>query len=538
MPIINVFGGIIPKQSEHNLPDTAATVAHNVKLHNGRIEAWRERAVIEQTTAGALAFHVWGCCYLHWAACVRATEYLPDYDRLYLTGRKDYPEVATSVACVPEYLRLGVPAPTRALVAVGVESCGETVDHRSYVYTYVNRFGEESAPSPATVSLSVTDRGSITLSGFDTPPADYGVIAINLYRTATGFRMGTEQEQELITDYLHVIMLDAGTRTYVDTFSIRNLGPALTTRENRPPPDDLRHISHVTGTGCLVGVTNNQVHFSEDYEPANWPARYVKTFTANIVNMVTLDNIVFITTDSNPYIVNGAYNSENPMSRAYQDIDTPLPDIGCGYANSMTVTPFGAVYASLDGLVLLKQDATFDIITANWFSSEEWRKLQPETVRLAYWRGYLICVTDMVSFMLEIDGTTYASYQLGALTTISDNPVDMQVTENGELLMLEDDTIYHWDAGGTYREYLWESTKLTFGGEGSPSVAQIKTSQTIFEILDSESRIFFWQEVFNDKPFRLPRFGRPAKFRVGFRGVGTVEQIKLAMMFATLEQGV
>lgn len=538
MPIINAFGGLIPKQAEHNLPENAATVAHNVKLHNGRIEAWRERAVIEQTVTGALAFHAWGCCYLHWATCVRATEYLPDYNRLYLTGRKDYPEAVTNVACVPEYLRLGVPAPVRALMAVGVESCGETVDHRSYVYTYVNKFGEESAPSPATVSLSMTDRGAVTLSGFEPPPSDYGIIAVNLYRTATGFRMGTEQEQELITDYLHVIMLDVGVRTYVDTASIRNLGPSLTTRENLPPPDTLRHISHISGTGCLVGVTNNQVHFSEDYEPANWPARYVKTFTANIVNMVTLDNIVFVTTDSNPYIVNGAYNPENPMARAYQDIDTPLPDIGCGYVRSMIATPFGAVYASLDGLVLLKQDATFDIITSNWFSSEEWRKLQPETVRLAYWRGYLICVTDVISFMLEIDGATYASYQLGALTTISDNPVDMQVTENGELLMLEGDTLYHWDAGGTYREYLWESTKLTFGGEGSPSVAQIKTSQTIFEILDSESRIYFWQEVFNDKPFRLPRFGRPSKFRVGLRGVGTVEQIKLAMMFATLEQGV
>jgi len=537
MPIINTFGGLIPKYSEHSLPDNAAVAAHNVKLHNGRLEAWRERAVIEQTTSDALSFHVWGCCYLHWASCVKATEYLPDYNRLYVTGRKAYPEVVTSVACVPEYLRLGVPAPTSALVAVGVETCGETVDHRSYVYTYVNQFGEESAPSPASVSLSIADRGAVTLSGFVSAPAGYGIVAVNLYRTATGFRTGTEKEQELVTDYLLVTTLADGVRSYVDDASIRNLGYALTTRENTPPPDDLRHICHITGTGSLVGVTNNQVYFSEDYEPANWPARYVKTLKANIVNMVASEDTVFITTDSTPYVIRGLYNQQNPMLKDYRNVDVSLPDIGCGYVCSMIVTPFGAIYASLNGLVLLRSDATFNILTASWFSSEEWRRLQPETVRLAYWQGYLICVTDVISFMLEIDGKTYSSYELGALTTISDNPVAMQVTENGELLLLEGDVIYHWDAGSSFREYLWESTKFSFGGEGCPGVAQIKTDQTVFELLDIDSRVYYHRDVFNEKPFRLPRFGRPVKFRIGLRGTGVVERIKLATMLATLEQG-
>jgi len=382
------------------------------------------------------------------------------------------------------------------------------------------------------------DKGVVSLSGFEPPPDGYGIIAINLYRTATGFRTGTEKEQEPITDYLHVITLNEGVRSYVDTLSIRNLGSALTTRENSPPPAGLRHICHITGTGSLVGVTDNQVYFSEDYEPFNWPARYAKTLKANIVNMVASESTVFVTTDSFPYIIKGVYNQQNPMLRDYRIIDTPLPDIGCGYARAMISTPFGAIYASLDGLVLLKPDATFDVITAAWFSNEEWRKLQPETIRLAYWRGYLICVTDVVSFMLEIDGKTHASYELGALTTISDNPVDMQVTENGELLILDGGVIYHWDAGVEYREYLWESIKLSFGGESSPGVAQIKTDQTVFEILDSNFRVYFHQKVFNDKPFRLPRFGRPAKFRIGLRGTGAVEQIKLAMMLTTLEQGV
>ena len=39
---ISNFGGIVPRYSDHNLNNIAATIAHDVKLRNGRLEAWRE----------------------------------------------------------------------------------------------------------------------------------------------------------------------------------------------------------------------------------------------------------------------------------------------------------------------------------------------------------------------------------------------------------------------------------------------------------------------------------------------------------------
>ena len=50
MPVLSEFGGIIPRMSWHALPMTNATIAHDIKLRNGKIEPWRERSVVHPGT--------------------------------------------------------------------------------------------------------------------------------------------------------------------------------------------------------------------------------------------------------------------------------------------------------------------------------------------------------------------------------------------------------------------------------------------------------------------------------------------------------
>lgn len=539
MPIIPSFGGLIPRQSWHLLPENAATVAHNAKLRNGRLEAWSEKVPVAIAPSDSLTFYNWGCCHYYWPQCVSVASYLPDYDRRYITGRIAQPEVMMHVGCVAQYQYLGVPAPVGALTASGVQTDGEESDQRSYVYTYINALGEESAPSPVSNVLTVQDGSAITVSGFSAPPAGWGVIGINLYRTATGYRTGAEKEQQPETDYLFVDTLADTAISYTDSKLMRHLGQAISTRENRVPPALLRHISHLNGTGTLVGVTVNQVHFSENFEPGNWPAEYDLTLPSNIVNMVTLDNWVFITTDGKPFVIDGSFKCEPRQTRTVRDVDIPLPDISCGYAHSAVSTPFGMIYASTDGLIILKPDATFDIITAAWFGTDEWLKLRPDTVRLAYWRGYLICVTDMISFMLEIDGNNYGDFQLGALVTISDKPVDMVVTDGGVLLFLEDSIIYQWDAGDVLRPYIWESRPLSFGAESAPGSIKVDTDGTTVRIMASERpQTYFERFVHGERPIRLPRLGRHLKYRIGLYGTGTTHYVDLGLMEATVNRGV
>lgn len=536
MPIITQFGGIIPRQSRHLLQMQNATIAHDVKIRNGRLEAWRERKAIATATADALSLHYHGCCAYTYDTCVDMAEFVADYGRLFFTGRVEYPETARiGNNCALTYYRLGVPQPATALTARGTEEFSRQADERSYVYTYVNVFGEEGAPSRASNSLTVKDGTAVTLTGFTEPDLVYGVTAINLYRTGTIQRTGAEQTQEPGTEFLLVATLSLSITSYIDKILLKALGPALTTEDAREPPADLRQISYLRGTGVLAGVTNNQVHFSHPYQPSNWKAEYDLTLPYNIVHAGALGSYLFVTTDAYPYVIQGAPNCEPRKCRGVTEVMAPLPDIGCGYQNGAVVTPFGLVYSSKDGLVLVMADAKYQVITSAWFSTDDWAQVRPETVRLAYWRGYLICVTDMVSFMLEIDGGTYNDSKNSALFTISDKPVALTTTQSGELLLLEDDIIYQWHAGNSLRPYIWRSRELGLGGEYTPTVAKVRTNGITLRLLDSDLRHLYERFVADENPVRLARLGRQRHWYLEFRGTGSVDYAALDVIFNVLQ---
>lgn len=540
MPVLAQFSGIVPRKAWHTLEPTEATIAHNAKLRNGKLEAWRETKSVGMGVQDAKTLYWYGCCPLTWDTCVDVAEYVVDYGRIFLTGRVDQPETAVvdKTTCAPTYFFLGVPNPTTILSITATETDGRDCSARSYVYTFVNIFGEESAPSPVSRQITVEDGTAVTVTGFETPPDGYGITEIWLYRTATGYRDYNVKEQEPLTDYLKVAEFAVGTTTYTDTILEKNLGPALSTREYRVPPKKLRHISYLRGTGILTGVTDNMVHFSAPYLPYNWPAEYDLTLPYNIVNAVSVGSNYFVSTDSYPYVITGDGACEARKCRNVEDVDVPLPDISCGYSNSAIATPFGMVYSSKDGLVLVASNATFRIITSKWFSSDDWVKIRPDTVRLAYWRGYIFCVTDVVTFLLEIDGETYSDMRLGELVTLSDRPVDLMTNSAGELTLLgEDRLIRQWNAGDTLRPYHWESRELDFGGESSPTAAKIRTQGTTFTLLTRWDDVSYSRYVSSEKPFRLGRLGRHLNYRIRLQGTGAVDFLALGMADLLVNRG-
>ena len=176
------FHGIFPRITEDNLPTNSATVANDVNLRSGRLEPWRERLALAEAPESALTMHQHGCCYYTWDTCVSVAEYLPDYNSMFITGRRGYPERAVfGDNCSLTYYRLGVPKPngTPSVSSASENGAGKVdidlnagtegldddgklakrqenlttridsgriMTSRSYCVTYVNNFGEESAP--------------------------------------------------------------------------------------------------------------------------------------------------------------------------------------------------------------------------------------------------------------------------------------------------------------------------------------------------------------------------------------------------------
>ena len=540
MPIISQFGGIVPRKPAHQLGESEATIAHNVCLQNGRLEAWREREQIKKAVDNANSMYLHGCCFFSWQECVTATDYIVDWGRLYLTGRSDRPETMELNGCDATYYYLGVPQPQSPVTVTATEQYGRDCAQRTYIYTYVNKFGEESSPSPPSTELTIKDGDSVYLSNFTLPPEGYGITEIWIYRSATAYRDETVKEEDpSLTDYLKVGELVLPETTFNDTLWDKQLGSVCETREVRVPPSDLREIRHLKGHGILTGVGKNTIHFSAPYQPHNWPAENDLTLPYDIVHAVTLDDKLFVSTNSYPYVIDAANQCEPRKCKNVIDVDTPLPDIACGYQNSAISTPFGMLYVSKDGLVLVQANGQFQIVSRQWFSSLDWRKTRPESARLAYWRGYVVYVTDVVSLLMEIDADTYGDVRVGTLSTIDDKPITMSISTNGELIMLDKDGyFYQWNTGKTYREFHWESRELSFGHTLAPVAAKIRSMGSVkFRLYTPLQDLYFEKVVALERPFRVRRMGRHLFYRVCLRGINSVDYVELSTAFFSINQG-
>lgn len=103
--------------------------------------------------------------------------------------------------------------------------------------------------------------------------------------------------------------------------------------------------------------------------------------------------------------------------------------------------------------------------------------------------------------------------------------------------MLENNIIWHWDAGDKYRVYVWESRELDFGGESSPNTAKVRTNNITFSLLTPVDGLEWTRQVLKDEPFRIGRLGRHLKYRIRLTGTGTVEYVDLGTSYTTVNSG-
>lgn len=529
--LINTFKGCVPRKPWHRIGLGEALVAHDVNLTNGTLRPWREAKTLTQMPETAMTLAMHGCCFFSWDTCVSVAPWKPDCPRFYITGRMPYPEVAviTPETCTLEYGRLGVKTPdTTPLVSYIGEDTDKHSEYRDYVFTYVNWLGEESGPSYPSTEILVKDGSAVTVSGWEQQSAEYRITAVRIYRKTTGFRTGAEKEPETATGYLLVIQIPITQSVYVDTRNNRSLSYALSTREVREPPANLRDIVAVEGTNILAGVVGNKIYLSLNNEPWNWPVAQEITLDDNIVHLGADENVLYATTTGKPYYIEDIMNCDERPCRPVTKADYPYPDVGCGYAHTAVVTPMGMLYASVDGLVLFNRATAPVLITEQVLSAEDWKDGNPDTVRLAYYQGCIICVSDAVSFMLLVDRSQYAvSAQYSVLTTISDKPIDLFLNKSGELIMMDaGGLVKQWNAGVTLRPYTW-TTLIIVDSEHWWPAGRIGVDGSTRFIIRGENTAEYSRMVTREKPFRLPRLGRNRKHTLTLEGTGEVEYLRI-----------
>ena len=532
---IQYFGGISPRIPDHRLPLVNATIAHDVRLRDGKIEPWHELCAFREVAKSNQTFHAHGCCVVGWDEIVQAAEVAPDWGRFFITGRTNSIEAVEDVCCTPTYYKLGVPRPTTPPSTTGMEDCDRSAGARSYVYTYVNKWGEESAPSPASNILRVDDGDTVKVTGIDLPPDGYGIIQANIYRSATSWREVNGKNQIPMTGYLYVATIDFPTTSFTDNIRLLGLGMALDTEDVDVPPTTLQNVCSIDVTTRLAGTYKNKVYLSEPFRLWSWPRKYELTLDSNIAHMVQSRMRLFVTTDTTPYVIDCSKDPEAVIIPV-QDLYIPLPDIACVSDSSCIATIFGAFYSSPIGVILISSDGKWYNVTAKWLGERDWAAVAPETVRMAYWDGLLFIITDKVSFVLNIDGKNYADQTGCELTTISDHPIDLHTSNTGKLLMLIDGVVYSWDSGDKLRKYIWRSGEITTGSLQSlwsPTTAKVRSTDTIFTLI-TPTGSEYKRKVINELPFRLPKIGRHLWYNIELSGYRDIDFVDIATSNTTL----
>lgn len=456
------FRGIVPRLQGRQLPKTYATVAHNVDLTHGTLKPFRDTKKISDKSGG-VRLHPYDCELLVFNKCVSVAEWIPDCPRLFITGRVGYPETAEVVNGELVYRRLGVPRPPNPPEISNHAVNTETSRSVAYVTTFVNNFGDEGPPSLPSQDVSIEDGQSVAVTFYYNTDLEYDIKQIRIYRRESGFRTGSEKESTPNTNWYLVGEVPISAGSIIDDTPITAVGYPLSTAEFREPPANLTNIRLASETAVLVGSLANKILFSKNLQSHNWQISQEMTLDDNIVALESYGDSIYVATDGYPYRIDATTACDDRSCRSVVKYDVPMPMIACHTGRGSVATPLGMVYVSSDGLVLLSGGSIPKVISTDHFSADDWRMLEPHTMRLAYHKGAIFVVSDTISFILWLDRETYADATHKNLVTISDEPVDMVQTRQGELLFLNEDGIYHWAAAESYRSYKWVSEPIQSG---------------------------------------------------------------------------
>lgn len=406
----------------------------------------------------------------------------------------------------------------------------------SYVYTFVNDFGEESAPSPASITILRDEGTSVTVTTETVPPTgpDYHVETKRIYRAVTGATG---------TSFQFVAEIPLADAEYVDNIPDSGLGEALESDNWDLPPSDLRNILALPN-GIMVGFRRNQVCFSAQNHPHAWPVEYRINTDTDIVALGAIDTSVVITTKAFPYIAAG----NNPAAYSMAKLEEPQ---GCVSKRSLSyLRGFGVVYASADGLMAINGPGKPTNITEGIFTKLEWQALNPASIIATfhddrYWAFYDNGTTK-AGFVIDVRQAGFGKISLAfhATAVYTDPLTDilyLVLDENeepsdplGEVpvdVPAPGDIVYSVDTDEenklaySYTTKLWET--------GSPTNFQYcrvraRDYANIVVKFYVDGVNVYSKRILNNQPFTLPAVAAENTFQMKLIGTSTITQIDAA----------
>jgi hypothetical protein len=542
---ITPFAGIAPRTGIRLLPNEGAQIASNLKLQSGELRPLNLPGDLYLPTSpkGANPLTIFrartGATSKEWYSwlidvdCVRVPLATDVESRFCWTG--DGPPKMTTYAsalvgagvdnypAVESELSLGIPTPQTAPTVTPSATGSASTVTRFYRYTFFSALGEESSPSPVSLSTDGKTDDTWALAALDEVPANSGVgtaTATRFTNTAlkhwlrvgdevyfggapstartvtaiysatafdvTGASIAAETAWSRKTPWNTASMtkrvyrttgttgswqlvnetgIAAATTTYNDTLTDALIaGDEMISEGWIPPPVGLRGLC-VHPSGSLIGFVGNLLCASEPYQPHAWPEAYQLASGYNGVGVAVFGSSVVMATAGMPFVATGV----EPASMTGEDVQGMYP---CLSKRSVISGGDGVLYASLHGGVYVGAQGV-RIFTDPWYTRDEWEVLNPETMQFATANGriYVSYTTDDSDVkVLIFDGPLHTTV---SATSVQPSTLYADVSD-GELYIGGTEGIYLWDDGDkTVLSGQWRSKEFVFPAPVNLGAAKI-----------------------------------------------------------------
>ncbi|MBB3947053.1 hypothetical protein GGQ73_003017 [Rhizobium skierniewicense] len=439
--VISAFAGEKPLILPRLLPETAATEAVGVRLDDGGLTPINGSLKTGSMIGGDdRTIYRHQNNWLSWPGIVDATPGPVAQDRLYFTG-DGVPKMRVGGTVYP----LKVPRPTAGAVAAVTGSGTGDVQSRTYVYTYVTSFGEETAPSPGSPIIDWKPGQTVTLNGIEAPPAGRSITLQRIYRSQTG-SSGT---------YLYLIAERAASAAnFVDNIAVDAFQEALPSAGWDEPPDALTGITSMPN-GMMAAFVGRDVYFCEPWRPHTWPEKYVMSCDSDIVGLASIGSVLLVMTKANPYMMTGSH----PDSMQSVKLEANFP---CINPRGIVDLGFAICYPSNDGLISVKASGEVSLVTEQLFRRDEWQALSPQTAVGAQHGNIYLLFYDVTLNDERATGALFINVNAAPFLARSSETADavfFDVESSGLFFKRTGDAnVYRFDDPAGYPEsYSWRS---------------------------------------------------------------------------------
>ncbi len=546
---IKAFRGQIPRILDRLLQPNFASVALNCKITAGGVEPLAGLAQVYassqniETVFRYRAF-VDGAFTNNWLTWSEDVNVVPSanandqYGRFYFTSESFEPRMSTyalainSVPYPTAWYSLGIAAPTVAPTVTHTGGTGAT-ESRSYVYTYVTTFGEESPPSPPSALYTTFANSTWNLSGLQTAPPNSGSITAATALSASVVRVTLNSvfgvaQYDTLTFSGVVGMTDLNGSFRVQSVDVANnrVTVSLTTGQTytsggawaRNAPFNttgmVKRIYRTVGTGGLflyvgeipVAVTT----FSDTVTAANLgeelPMADSSLPPKNLTGLISLPNGCLAGIAGNELCFSDPYMPYSwPIRNRYSFSGVGVAAVAAGNSVIVLTDTFpilytgsdpesmsgstietyapcvskrgvvdvggGALYPSFDGLWLVSTQQV-ECVTRKLYREEEWKLLNPSTFDAAFHDGqyYAAYVGQQANRVLVLNITEPDS--VVQVDEVADAVYRNEL--DGNLYLAKGKKLYAWDSDmGSYYESEWRSVSMQFPAPLKLSCAQV-----------------------------------------------------------------